>query len=104
LWTVCYGWPLTVIFPISASQVARIIGVSHRSPVSFCVLFIYLLWYWGLNSRPTPWASPPALSLFEIGSYELFAQAGFEPQSSWSASWVARTVGIEPLVPGASVF
>jgi hypothetical protein len=24
------------------------------------------------------------LGIFEIGSYELFAQAGFEPWSSWS--------------------
>jgi hypothetical protein len=55
------------------------------------------LWYWGLNSGPIPWATPPALFcdgflfLFfffcffcEIGSHKLFAQAGFKPQFSWS--------------------
>jgi hypothetical protein len=26
------GWPQAIILPISASQVARIIGVSHRHP------------------------------------------------------------------------
>jgi hypothetical protein len=43
--------------------------------------------FWGLNSGPTPWATPPAIFLwcdFLIGSHELFAWAGFEPQSSWS--------------------
>jgi hypothetical protein len=28
--TICLGWLQTVIPPISASQVARIVGVSHR--------------------------------------------------------------------------
>jgi hypothetical protein len=40
------------------------------------ILFIYFLWYWGLNSGPTPWVTPPALFLwwvfFKIGSHELF--------------------------------
>jgi hypothetical protein len=27
--TICLGWPQTLILPISASQVARIIGMSH---------------------------------------------------------------------------
>jgi hypothetical protein len=34
-------------------------------------LFYFILWYWGLNSGPTPWATPPILFLkgfFEIGS------------------------------------
>jgi hypothetical protein len=30
LWTICPGWPQIVIFPISASQVARITGISHQ--------------------------------------------------------------------------
>jgi hypothetical protein len=49
-------------------------------------LFVCLL-YWGLNSGPTPWATPPALLWWVFsrwGSLELFAQAGSEPQSSWS--------------------
>jgi hypothetical protein len=52
----------------------------------------FFLWYWGLNSGPSPWvtspAPPPPFSFvkvfFEIGSCELLAWAGFEPQSSWS--------------------
>jgi hypothetical protein len=40
------------------------------------------LQYWGLNSEPTPWATPPVF--FELGSCKLFAWAGFELQSSLS--------------------
>jgi hypothetical protein len=53
----------------------------------FIYLFIYLQ-YWGLNSGPSPWATPPAqifvISIFERGSCELFAQFSFKLQSSWS--------------------
>jgi hypothetical protein len=31
LWTICPGWPWITILPISASQVARIPGVSHNN-------------------------------------------------------------------------
>jgi hypothetical protein len=31
LGTICLGWLQTIIFPISASQVARITGMSHQS-------------------------------------------------------------------------
>jgi hypothetical protein len=40
----------------------------------------------GLNSGPTPWATPPALfvlRIFKIGFHELTAQAGFELWCSW---------------------
>jgi hypothetical protein len=30
--TICLDWPQTVILPISASKVARIIGMSHQHP------------------------------------------------------------------------
>jgi hypothetical protein len=56
-----------------------------------CMLFrikLLLSWYWGLNSGLTLWVTPSTLSLwwvfFEIGSWELFAWAGFEPWSSWT--------------------
>jgi hypothetical protein len=46
------------------------------------------LLYWGLNSGPLPWAlhqpSFLVIGFFEIGSWELFAWAGFELQFSWS--------------------
>jgi hypothetical protein len=31
-WIICQGWPWSMILPISASQVARITGVSHWHP------------------------------------------------------------------------
>jgi hypothetical protein len=37
-WTICPGWPWTVILPISTSQVARITGVSHCHSVWLHVL------------------------------------------------------------------
>jgi hypothetical protein len=50
----------------------------------------------------------PALfceGFFEIGSHELFAQAGFEPQSSWSsASWVARIIPVRHQYPASFFF
>jgi hypothetical protein len=37
-WTICPGWPQTVILPSSVSQVARIVGMNHWHPA-----FIYIL-------------------------------------------------------------
>jgi hypothetical protein len=49
-------------------------------------VFSVFLWNWGLNSGPTPSATPPALffvlGIFETGSQELFAQAGFKHATS----------------------
>jgi hypothetical protein len=64
-------------FNLKHSQISN----SHRSKL----FEIYFLQCWGLNSGPVPWATSPALfceGFFEIGSPELFAQAGFEPRSS----------------------
>jgi hypothetical protein len=68
--------------------------------VSFLFYFVLLLflWYWGLNSGPTPWATP--LTTFWDGA--------FQDKVSWtifpgwlctmilliSASWVARIIGV----------
>jgi hypothetical protein len=35
---ICQGWPWTSSLPISASQVARITGVSHQRPASVALL------------------------------------------------------------------
>jgi hypothetical protein len=47
--------------------------------LGFFVLFC--LWYWGLNSGPSPGATPLpqffVIVFLEIGSGKLFAQAGF---------------------------
>jgi hypothetical protein len=62
---------------------------------SFCLwfLFFFFLRFWGLNSEPTPWATPPALfvkGFFKIGSLELFAQLALV--LLMSSSWVARII------------
>jgi hypothetical protein len=49
--------------------------------LAICITFFFF-WYWGLISGPTPGATPAAVfcdGFFEIGSLELFAQAGLEP-------------------------
>jgi hypothetical protein len=35
-WTICLGWPQTMILLISASQIARITGVSHQHSAGAC--------------------------------------------------------------------
>jgi hypothetical protein len=60
------------------------------------------VWYWGLNSGPSPWATEllhqPYFceGFFEIVSCKLFALAGFQLRSCWSlsVSWVARITGM----------
>jgi hypothetical protein len=85
------GWPWTTILLISASQVAKITGISHW-------------WYWGLNSGPTL-SHFFVMSFFKIGSYKLFPQSGFELPSSWIfASWVARTTGMNHWHPAHQPF
>jgi hypothetical protein len=60
---------------------------------------ITLFWrYWSLNSGPTLWPTPPALScdgfFFEIGPQELFARSWLRTTILLiSASWVARIAG-----------
>jgi hypothetical protein len=57
-WTTCQSWLWTAILLISASLVARITDVSHQCPA--------------------------ALTILEMGSHELFDQAGLRPLSFWS--------------------
>jgi hypothetical protein len=73
----------------------------------FVYLFVSLLRYWGLNSGPTPWATPPALC-------EVF----FWNRVSWTvylgwlwtvvllipASWVARNTGVSHRSPPQFLF
>jgi hypothetical protein len=46
LWTVCPGWPQTLVLLISAFQVARISVVSHRRPAGVEVLKKSGEWSW----------------------------------------------------------
>jgi hypothetical protein len=49
LWTICLGWPWTMILLTLYSQVARVIGISHWLLAWFQIFF----WqYWGLNTGP----------------------------------------------------
>jgi hypothetical protein len=63
------------------------LAISLHTVVFINSFFFFFLQYWGLNSGPSPWATPSAqfflIAFFEIGSRELFAQAGFELRSSW---------------------
>jgi hypothetical protein len=38
LWTICLGWPPTLILLISASQVAGITGMITGTQLQFCIL------------------------------------------------------------------
>jgi hypothetical protein len=46
LGTICLGWPITWIFLISASWLARITGMSHRAWI-----FIWLVWIFETGSH-----------------------------------------------------
>jgi hypothetical protein len=70
------------------------------------VLFIWFLvffQYWGLNSGPTSWATPPALFcdgfFFKIGSHKLLPSLASMILLMF-ASWVARITGVSHQCPG----
>jgi hypothetical protein len=73
--------------------------LSHTSS-PFCsgYLFIYFLWYWDLNSGPTPWVTPPALfcdGLFQDRVLRTICQGWLRTAFLLiSASWVARITGM----------
>jgi hypothetical protein len=94
---------------------ARIMGPSWRlsthtyyplrlcpCPLLFDFSFIFW-WYWGLNSGPTHWATPPALFLvmgfLREGLTNYLPGAGFEPWSSWSLP--PEWLGLQVWVTGA---
>jgi hypothetical protein len=70
--------------------------------------FFFFLVVLGFDSGPTPWASLPAplprfffvMGAAEIGSHELFAQAGFKQRSSWSLPPELLAYRCEPLASG----
>jgi hypothetical protein len=65
-------------------------------------IFIFYIFYffggsgtWTQGLHREPLHQPVFVTgIFEIESHELFAWAGFEPWSSWSASLVARITGV----------
>jgi hypothetical protein len=55
---------------------------------SFFYPILFFFRYWGLNSGPTPWATPIALfvkGFLEVESRELLPWADFKPRSFWVA-------------------
>jgi hypothetical protein len=100
--TFCQGWPQIVILPNSASQVARITGLSTTPGI---VLFI---WYWVLNSGPAPWATPPVL--FCDGFFHNRVSRTICPAWLWttilllSAFWVVRITGVSHQRPACFCF
>jgi hypothetical protein len=62
------------------------------------IFFFFFLQYWGLNSRPTSWTTPPAL--FFVKFFSRWAHRTICLGWLWtvilliSASWVARITGV----------
>jgi hypothetical protein len=56
------------------------------------------LWYWGLNSGPTPWATPLTVFVrvfFKIGSLRIICLGWLQTAIFMiSASWVDRITGV----------
>jgi hypothetical protein len=64
-------------------------------------LLCVCVWYWGLNSGPSPWATPPVLFLFfKIGSHGTTCLSWLWTDSLLvSASWVARITCVSHQYP-----
>jgi hypothetical protein len=77
------------------------VGISN---VHYQIWIFFFLWYWGLNSGPTPWATPSALFLVMGFFWDRVLQTIC---SGWlwtvilliSASWVARVTGVSHWSP-----
>jgi hypothetical protein len=95
------AWTVQVFkfFSFSFGEPVRLRFEFRALLFKFCCCCCYLFfWYWGLNSGPTPWATPPAL----------FCDGLFQDKVSWtvawswhqtmilliSASWVARIIRV----------
>jgi hypothetical protein len=64
---------------------------------------IFFFQYWGLNSRPSPWASQFffVIDFFQIGSHKLFVRVGFKLRSSWSLP--PEDLGLQVWAPGSQL-
>jgi hypothetical protein len=75
LWTVCLGWSGTSVLPITASQVARIIGVNHCGWL-LCLLLLAPVSWWCLIQ----WCEISILSLCDY--FRSCLGADYRPLSS----------------------
>jgi hypothetical protein len=117
-WTICLGWPWTVILPISASQVAKITGVSHlclirtwvfaqahleplillscwdySSESLFLTLSLFLLSHWQM-ANVTFLTLHSNLFLSEFDLFYLYIYAFI--QFCMPRAWWARALPLEP--------
>jgi hypothetical protein len=66
-------------------------------------LFFSFLWYWSLNSGPSPWVTPPALFLWRVFQDRISQTVCLARLPTVilliSASWVARIAGVSHRCP-----
>jgi hypothetical protein len=90
----CIGvWILPSTFQTGA------LPFEHASSPFYFILFYLFLWYWGLNSGPTPRATPPApfcdgYFLRQSLSWTVFPGLTLTTDPPDLCSWVARITGM----------
>jgi hypothetical protein len=85
------------------SETSGMLGKQHylwaTFPATPSPLLPFFLWYWGLNSGPIPWATPPTLFVIFFFFWDRVSQT-ICPGWLWatilliSASWVARITSV----------
>jgi hypothetical protein len=103
---LCLWWTRQVVrlsrltVPLAYRPCQTKLNISECTPT-----FFLFLWCWGLNSGPSPWATPPALFLWRVlRDRVLWTICPGWPQTSIlliSASWAAGITGVShwrPLV------
>jgi hypothetical protein len=101
LWTTCLGWPQTAILPISASQAAKITGVSQWYLAESFFLNGTLILFYGLNnfshlSDNTTNSSSIQVFFFLQNSVSTF----FLPLHSWLWFYSSCQLVVVPQMPG----
>jgi hypothetical protein len=103
---VILGMPWTTILQISASQVARIPGASHRSPASFWFWSVFSWWLWALFhlfidrlylfGKMSVWIPSPFLSwvafLLSFGNCLYPLDSKYILHKRWSANIFSHSV------------
>jgi hypothetical protein len=98
--TTCWGWHWGEVLPISASQVARIIGMSHWCLAFFLVLRLQLRVFTSSHST----SSIFVLGIFKIVSQTICLGWLWTVILLLSASWVARITGVSHQHPAGTGF
>jgi hypothetical protein len=102
-------WPVAQVWPLGGNSVDRETPHSSLSLlVSSGFLLFSFLRYWGLNSGPTPWATPPALFLWRV----FWDRVSRTISLGWHqtaillipASWIAAITGLSHQCPAYVYF